>query len=187
MLLHLSYTEALEEATKHVHVNPTDNPSVILSPLCVGLRGLFIMHEPRVNEFIAHLVHQHRQQTSTSRCVLLCCMNWATAGPTMFLWLFLFKQFLLADLFCQQFPSLARLIIFGKFRLAFVPVKLATKYLSKQLKFWWIGKTQIPHESSVLDEARLITFDILRIKCFRNCPSFINMSVYEATARRWLA
>ena len=70
MLLHLSDTEASENTEKlHrlwafacLHVNLMDNPSVILSPFCVGLRGLFTMHEPWVNEFIAHVVNRHRQR-----------------------------------------------------------------------------------------------------------------------------
>lgn len=39
-----------------------DNPSVIVSPLCVGLRGLFTMHEPWINEFIAHMVNKYWQR-----------------------------------------------------------------------------------------------------------------------------
>lgn len=70
MLLHLSDTEASEDTEKlHrlwafacLHVNLMDNPSVILSPFCVGLRGLFTMHEPWVNEFIAHVVNRQRQK-----------------------------------------------------------------------------------------------------------------------------
>lgn len=70
MLLHLSDTEASEDTEKlHrlwafacLHVNLMDNLSVILSPFRVGLRGLFTMHEPWVNEFIAHVVNRHRQK-----------------------------------------------------------------------------------------------------------------------------
>ena len=78
MLLHLSETETSEDTEKlHspwafacLHVNLMDNPSVLLSPFCVGLRGLFTMREPWVNEFIAHVVNRRRQRAFNKLHVL---------------------------------------------------------------------------------------------------------------------
>lgn len=71
-VLQKHHREATQLVFTCLRVNLTDNPSVILSPLCVGLCGLFTMHKPQLNGFIAHqALTEGLQQAAAS-----CCAPW---------------------------------------------------------------------------------------------------------------